>query len=34
MTELKEWTTLTLTEIEYAEELRRLYRCEVLEEAA
>jgi len=27
---LLEWTTPTLTEIEYTDELRRLYRCEVL----
>ena len=31
---LLEWTTPTLTEIEYTEELRRLYRCEMMQEAA
>jgi hypothetical protein len=31
---LMEWTTPTLVEIAYTEELRRLYRCEVLQEAA
>ena len=31
---LMEWTTPTLVEIEYTEELRRLYRCEAIREAA
>jgi hypothetical protein len=31
---LLEWTTPTLTEIEYTDKLRRLYRCEVMEQAA
>jgi hypothetical protein len=29
-----EWTTPTLIEIEFTEELRRLYQCEVMQEAA
>jgi hypothetical protein len=28
-----EWTTPTLVEIEYTEDLRRLYRCEVVKVA-
>ena len=28
---LLEWTTPTLTEIEYTEDLRRLYQCEIVE---
>ena len=28
---LREWTTPKLEEIEYTAELRRLYRCEVIE---
>jgi hypothetical protein len=31
---LLEWSAPTLMEIEYTEELRRLYRCEVVEQAA
>ena len=31
---LMEWTTPTLIEIEFTEELRRLYQCEVMQEAA
>jgi hypothetical protein len=29
-----EWTTPMLVEIEYTEELKRLYRCEMMQEAA
>jgi hypothetical protein len=29
-----EWTTPTLAEIEHTEELRRLYRCEMIQQAA
>ena len=31
---LMEWTTPMLVEIEYTEELKRLYRCEMMQEAA
>ena len=34
MTALMEWTTPTLTEIAYTDELLKLYWCEVLEKAA
>jgi hypothetical protein len=34
MSQEREWTTPTLAEVEYTEELRRLYRCEVMQEAA
>ena len=33
LSSLLEWTTPTLVEIEYADELRRLYRCEMMQEA-
>ena len=31
---LMEWTTPMLVDIEYTEELKRLYRCEMMQEAA